>query len=120
MARHSIELSIKSAIVEFAGTDTVPAHLEGHGLLALWYQLGKYMARWGTPNDDNWGKHCEKLLSHMHEADPDGERYRYPADLKGQSFTVTLVDLEDLVMAHWHITTYCDGCVSMHAAGYRG
>jgi hypothetical protein len=111
---------LKVTIIEFATTDDVKPELGEHGLLQLWKQLCGYLKRWGVPADDDWGKHCHKLISHMHEADPDGERYRYPADRKGKPFETTSVEIEKLVEAHWHITTYCEGSASMHDAGYRG
>ena len=103
LARHSIELHLKDAILEFAKTDDVMPDLEGHGLMQLWNQFKDYMDRWGTPADDEWGVYIEKLMNHLHQHDPDGERFRYPENKKREPFGLTRVDLEDLVRAHWHI-----------------
>ncbi len=120
LARHSIELHLKDTILEYARTDDTPPDLGTHGLIQLWNQLRKYMERYGIPADDEWGVYCGKLLNHVHEVDPDGERFRYPAARDGASFELTRIELEGLVRAHWHITMYCDGCANMHAEGYHG
>jgi hypothetical protein len=120
LARHAVELALKSAILEFAETDDTPPKLTTHNLQALWEQLGEYMDRWGTGNKDQWGVHCGKLIAHMHESDPDGERFRYPSNLKGETFELTRLDLEELVRAEWHLTMYLDACCEMHADGFKG
>jgi hypothetical protein len=120
LARHSIELHLKDTIREYAKTDDMPADLGTHNLMWLWNQLGTYMERYGIPADDEWGVYCDKLLNHIHEVDPDGERFRYPTARDGAPFEITRVELEGLVRAHWHITMYCDGCANMHVGGYQG
>ena len=120
LARHSIELALKDAIIEFAKTDDVRPEIEGHGLMQLWNQLKEYMKRWGTSPDDEWSIYVGKLLNHLHHHDPDGERFHYPENKKRVPFEWTRVDLEDLVRAHRHVTMYCDGSMSMHAEGYQG
>jgi hypothetical protein len=120
LARHSIELSLKDTILEYASTDAVPAKIDGHGLMQLWNQLLGYLERWGVPGTDEWGVYCTKLLNHIHEADPDGERFRYPTAKDGKPFELTRVELDGLIRAQWHLTIYCDGCANMHADGYKG
>jgi|HubBroStandDraft_6_1064221.scaffolds.fasta_scaffold733641_2 hypothetical protein len=120
LARHSIELALKDTILEYAKTDPPPPDLGGHGLMQLWNQLLAYMDRYGLAANDEWGVYCGKLLNHIHEVDPDGERFRYPAARDGAPFELTRVELEGLVKAHWHVTMYCDGCANMHADGYHG
>lgn len=120
LARHSIELSLKATILEYAETDEKKPSLDGHGLLHLWNELGGYLERWGVPNSDEWGAHVHRLIGHLHESDPDGERYRYPSNRRGKEFKPTYVEIEGLIRAHWHITMYLDGCSEMRSAGYRG
>lgn len=101
-------------------TDEIASKLGTHSLQALWDQLGEYMSRWGVPNTDEWGVFCTKLIAHMHDVDPDGERFRYPSNRKGETFELTMLDVEELVRAEWHLTMYLDGCCEMHSAGFRG
>ena len=77
LARHSVELAIKSTIDEYAKTDEKKPDLAGHHLLELWDQLAGYMARWGVSADDNWGLIVRQQIAHMQEADPKGDRFRY-------------------------------------------
>lgn len=120
LARHSIELELKTAIFEYATTDGTPADLAGHDLVTLWDQLGAYMERWGVPAADDWGVNVAKLIADIHEADPRGDRFRYPLDIKGKPFEPTRVEIEGLIRAHSSVTTYLDACAEMHSEGYRG
>jgi hypothetical protein len=114
LARHSIELALKSTILEYAESDDTTPKLEGHDLIALWEQLSAYMDRWGSPTTDDWGIMVRKLISDIQDADPRGDRFRYPSDVKGKRFELTHVELEGLVRAHNSITSYLDGCATMH------
>jgi hypothetical protein len=69
LARHSIELALKSTILEYADSDETLPRLEGHDLIALWEQLAGYMDRWGSPATDDWGRMVRKLVSDIQEAD---------------------------------------------------
>jgi hypothetical protein len=120
LARHSVELAIKSTIDEYAKTDEKKADLAGHHLLELWDQLAGYMNRWGVSADDDWGLIVRQQIAHMQEADPKGDRFRYPLDIKGKPFELKWVEIEGLIRAHNSITTYLDGSATMHAEDYRG
>jgi hypothetical protein len=120
LARHSIELELKNIIVEFSATDDAPPELAGHNLVKLWEQLSGYMERWGVPATDDWGVNVAILIADLQEADPGGDRFRYPADIKGKPFEPTRVEVEGLIRAHNSITTYLDACGEMHSDGYRG
>ena len=89
--------------------------MEGHDLLALWKQLSGYMERWGSPTTDDWGIIVTKQIADIQEVDPRGDRFRYPADIKGNRFELTHVELEGLIRAHNSITSYLDGCATMHS-----
>jgi hypothetical protein len=112
LCRHSIELSIKAAIREYSEPQRRIA--EGHSLIQLWRELITLIdnADLGDGSDD-WTVYCEKLIKHIHDADPDGERFRYPSDKGGQVFELTRFELEGLAVAHWHIGMYCDGSIGM-------
>jgi hypothetical protein len=120
LARHSIELALKSTVLEYAETDDAIPKLDGHDLATLWDQLSAYMERWGSPTTDDWGVIVAKQIADIQEVDPKGDRLRYPTDVKGKRFELTHVELEGLVRAHSSITTYLDGCATMHSEGYRG
>jgi hypothetical protein len=120
LARHSVELALKGTILEYAETDSMSPKLGTHNLQALRDQLGEYLDRWGLPATDDWGEHCAKLIAHMHESDPDGERFRYPSNMKGETFELTRLDVEELIRAQWHITMYLDACCEMHSEGFKG
>ena len=119
LARHSLELNLKSALTEYGKTDDVEPNLNDHNLLKLWVQLVASMRRWGLALDDEWTAHCEKLLRHVHDVDPDGERFRYPMTTTGACFEVTEVDLEGLIQAYLFLELCCDCYVTMHVEGYK-
>jgi hypothetical protein len=116
LARHSIELALKGTILEYAD-DAKP---EGHDLVVLWKQLSANMEDWGCPATDDWGVIVSKQIADIQEVDPRGDRFRYPTDIKGKRFELTHVELEGLIRAHNSVTSYLDGCASMHSEGYRG
>jgi hypothetical protein len=120
LARHSIELELKSAIVEYSETDDTSPELAGHNLVALWKHLCGYMERWGVPANDDWGVNVAKAIADIQEADPRGDRFRYPLDIKCQPFEPSRVEIEGLIRAHNSVTTYLDACAEMHSEGYRG
>jgi len=113
LCRHSMELSIKWAIVEYAqSADEEPA-IAGHGLMQLWRELLRQLAKAGFHGPDQWTDYCGKLVQHIHEIDPDGERFRYPMNRAGVSFGYTEGDLRDLAVAQWHIGVFCDAVGEM-------
>jgi hypothetical protein len=120
LARHSIELALKSTILEYAETDSMPTKVDGHDLVSLWKQLLDYMERWGSPGTDDWGIIVARQIADIQEVDPKGDRFRYPTDIKGKRFELTHVELEGLIQAHSSITTYLDACATMHSECYRG
>jgi hypothetical protein len=120
LARHSVELALKAAILEYAETDKTEPKLGTHSLESLWVQLGEFMDRWGLGTKDDWGEYCGKLIAHMHDSDPDGERFRYPSNRQGKTFELTRLDVEQLIRAEWHLTMYLDACCEMHSEGFKG
>lgn len=113
LCRHSIELSIKRAIIEYAGYAGETPDLQGHSLARLWNELMRQVEAAGFRNDDLWTAHCGKLVRHLHDVDPDGERFRYPTNRSGAEFECTKVDVERLAVAHWHIGVLCDALGEM-------
>jgi hypothetical protein len=113
LCRHSMELSIKGAIVAYAESAGELPRIEGHGLAQLWNELMRQIQAAGFETDDEWTVYCGKLVQHLHEVDPDGERFRYPTSRKGVAFDFTRVELKELAVAHWHIGMLCDGAIGM-------
>lgn len=113
LCRHSIELSIKWAIIEHARSAGENPKIEGHSLIKLWRELLKQFELAGFPSDDDWTVYCGKLVEHIHNVDPDGERFRYPESRQGTPFGYTAVELKELAVAHWHIGMLCDGAGEM-------
>jgi hypothetical protein len=112
LCRHSIELSLKDTVREYS--DPPGRIAEGHNLLQLWRDLvGLVNAAGLGDGSDDWTIYCGKLISHIHDADPDGERFRYPSSKNGREFELTRIELEGLAVAHWHIGMYCEGTIAM-------
>jgi hypothetical protein len=88
----------------------------GHNLHLLWNELLKQIARGGFPVDDEWTWHCGRLIAHIHQFDPNGERFRYPENRMGSPFDLTRVEFGELLKAHWHIVNYCGAVTSMFDA----
>ena len=115
LARHSIELHLKDAIEHYGRCSTLEPELSSHNIARLWNHLQAQIQHAGFPTDDDWTRYCNKLVHHIHEVDPDGERFRYPSNVQGVEFEFTRVELEGLQKAHFHITGYCDAAASMVA-----
>jgi hypothetical protein len=114
LARHSMELYLKRVILgyqEYLG-DRADA-IDHHSLTKLWNTLVKLLAAAGAPTDDEYSKYCLKLLNHINQTDPDGEQFRYPHNKAGEEFKLAKVELEGLVKAHWHVSSYAEAMVDM-------
>src|SRR5580658_7708156 len=90
-----------------------PYSLDGHSLTGLWNQFKNLIKKSGFLNGDELTPYCEKLINHINESDPDGERFRYPSSKAGDVFAYTRIELEELVRAHYLITLYCGACGDM-------
>jgi hypothetical protein len=111
-AAHSMELNLKWAIKAYQTyLEDFSEKTDHHGLVKLWNSLIKLMKKAGAPTDDEYSKHCLRLLDHINKTDPDGEQFRYPHDKEGEAFELAKVDLEELVKAHYLIGEYAEGAV---------
>jgi hypothetical protein len=113
LCRHSMELSIKQTIVVYAESAGEAPLIEGHSLAQLWNELLRQIKAAGFEIDDEWTVYYGNLVQHLHDVDPDGERFRYPTSRKGVAFNYTEVDLRGLAVAHWHVGVLCDGAIGM-------
>ncbi|MFV1919592.1 hypothetical protein VPH46_09230 [Sphingomonas sp. MJ1 (PH-R8)] len=106
--RQSVELAIKSTILDLAGKiEGRP----GHDLQALFKQLLDIRAAEGLVDDDALAKNVKAMIALVQSFDPDADRFRYPTGRGGKAYEGVAVDLDALFQAHWIITTWCEGAV---------
>ncbi len=114
LARHAAELHLKDVIREFSAVNGTPDIASNeHRLVPLWTRATAQILAAGYPVDDDWSLHVGKLIQHMHDFDPSGQRFRYPEDNTGKQFARTLVELKDLGGAHAAITLWCEAAIDM-------
>src|ERR1043166_4271146 len=68
--------------------------------------MTKLLEQPGYSTNNEYGEYFVKLLTHIHEADPDGERYRYPHDKKGAALRVhedRIGRIGESPLAHRHL-----------------
>lgn len=106
--RQSVELTIKSAILELTGEIR---GAPGHDLEKLFLQLLDIRAAEGHRDDDDLARNVQAMILLVQELDPSADRFRYPADRGGRPHLGLAVDLDELFQAHWIITTWCEGAV---------
>lgn len=114
LARHSAELHLKEVIQDYcAATGNLYDAAGIHSLVSLWNRVTKLMP---IVPEDEWSAHVGRLIQHMHDFDPDGQRFRYPENNDGVPFLHTRVELEQLANAHGTITLWCEGAMDMLSA----
>lgn len=119
LARHAAELNLKGVIQQYSAVNG-PLDLasDEHRLVKLWERAKQHVAQAGCPTDDAWSNHCGKLIKHLHDMDPNGQRFRYPGDNNGKPFEYTRVEFQELAKAHAHITLWCDAATeTLHESG---
>ena len=113
LARHSIELHLKLAIDEYVEYTGRSVEASGQQLVPLWNELKRQFELAGMPDLDEWGRHCERLIAHIHDIDPDGESFRYPTHLGDKTFNSAHIELEGLKKAHRNIVLYCEASLNL-------
>jgi hypothetical protein len=106
--RQSVELAIKSAILDLSGEIRGNP---GHNLEKLFQQLLDIRADEGCEDDDDLANNVRSMIAQAQSFDPFADRFRYPADHAGKPYVGVAVDLDELFRAHWVITTWCEGAV---------
>jgi hypothetical protein len=104
--RQSVELALKTAIIEIAGEIT---DSPGHDLEVLFAQLLGARAELGYSDDDDLAQSVRAMVSLAQSVDPFADRFRYPTAKGGKPFEGVNADLDELFQAHWIIVTYCEG-----------
>jgi hypothetical protein len=106
--RQSIELTLKSCILEIDGSlDKRYAHK----LQDLFEKLKTLSTSGGLNNDDDLTRNVQEMISFTQSFDPYADRFRYPTNKQGDAYQGIDIDLEKLFQAHWIIVTYCEGTV---------
>ena len=109
LARHAAELHLKEVIQDYCTASGVPYDAAGvHSLMTLWNRATNLVR---IPLEDEWSAHVGRLIQHMHDFDPNGQRFRYPDDNDGEPFQHTRVELVSLADAHATITLWCEGAI---------
>lgn len=106
--RQSVELALKSAILELAGSITGDPR---HNLSKLFDQLLRVRADLGSDDDDDLAKQVHAMLAEIQLADPFADRFRYPTAARGAPYPGISADLDKLYQAHWTVVTWCEGAV---------
>ncbi|WP_445678473.1 hypothetical protein [Radicibacter daui] len=106
--RQSVELAIKSAILNLAGE---MRGNPGHNLEKLFQRLLEIRAAEDCQDDDGLAQNVRSMIAQVQSFDPLSDRFRYPADRDGRPYVGVEVDLDELFKAHWIITTWCEGAV---------
>ncbi len=101
--RQSLELAIKSMIVELAGTISGNP---GYNLQRLFQQLLDNRAADGYSDDDDLARNVRVMIDQVQEFDPFADRFRYPADRGEKPYGGIAIDLNELFQAHWIFTTW--------------
>lgn len=104
--RQSVELSIKAAISEIAGTLDLKL---GHDLDRLLDALLDARSELGHQDDDEHTASVREMIAVVQSFDPSADRFRYPANRNGKAFEGVTADLDELFQAHWIVTTWCEG-----------
>ena len=104
--RQSVELAMKSTILDLAGRISGNP---GHNLQTLFRQLLELRAAEGCQDDDDLARNVTAMISDVQAFDPFADRFRYPADRGGEPYKGVDIDLDKLFQAHWIITTWCEG-----------
>jgi len=108
LCRHSVELSIRSAMKDLHEAGFSCEEMSGHNLLALWEKFQSALKNTNLiENDDEWSEYCGRLIKHIHDFDPRGENFRYPVRKNGIPFSSADIEISHLIKAHFKIYGYC-------------
>lgn len=109
--RQSIELNLKSAIIEIGGDLNENS---GHDLIKLFKKLVELSSEQGLCNDDGHTQSVQKMIEFTQSFDRFSDRFRYPSNKHGEPYKPISIDLDKLFQAHFIIVSYCVGtCVEL-------
>lgn len=104
--RHSVELSIKSALRYI--NRGLPKKLN-HDIVTLFDELVKCTEAVGVSCDDKLTHEVANLIREFASFDPHADRYRYPRSKDGKPREGIAIDLEKLYKSHSLILCWCQG-----------
>jgi HEPN domain-containing protein len=107
--RQSIELTLKSCILEIGGSLD---KRYGHKLQDLFEEFKTLSTNGGLNNNDDLTRNVQEMIAFTQSFDPYADRFRYPTNKQGDAYKGINIDLEKLFKAHWIIVTYCEGAVA--------
>lgn len=108
--RQSVELALKSAIVEVSGISS-PALKHGHRLPGLLVELVQLLKAEGIPVEDELSRQIKEMIDCVYSVDPAADRFRYPSDIKNTPYIGVSADLLQLYQSHQIIITWCEGII---------
>jgi hypothetical protein len=106
--RQSIELTLKSCILEIGGSLDKK---DNHKIKNLFEKLKTLSTNGGLNNDDDLTRNVQEMISFTQSFDPYADRFRYPTNKQGAAYQGIDIDLDKLFQVHWIIVTYCEGTV---------
>jgi len=106
--RQSVELAIKATIMEMVGEIRIKA---SHDIQKLFEHLVAIISASSPYAEDDYTDKVRQMIILVQSFDPFADRFRYPTNGGGVAFDGVEADLDELYMAHWIITTWCEGAV---------
>jgi hypothetical protein len=114
LARHSMELALKAALIECNKVYGASLATDKHGLVVLYDRLNDFLTSCGLiEKDDPWADYARKVLVHIDKVDRASMIFRYPTDRTGNPFGTFDIDIEELIIAHENVTLLADVTVTV-------
>lgn len=118
--RHSIELMLKEFVFQLNAqnlidSDKAKAALSGHNLHKLWNLVKPVIIANNPKGNPEIPKNAEIILRDLHDADPDGQTFRYATSTNGNVTSDTYPDHVDLKRIHAGVSAlhaFLSGCLS--------
>jgi hypothetical protein len=120
--RQYVELTLKCllSMIPYDGAERALGEFpNGHCVWQLWEPVREYLEKWSPHDRDR--AHVDDVIRQLHEADPNGDGFRYPVSSKRRDRKTTLtkvpaqVDLGKLDRSMRKTANYLDGTVLMLA-----
>jgi hypothetical protein len=115
--RQSLELRLKSLLVDFGPAAGEAPEFRTHDLKALWSKFKRVVAFFQSdlqPSDDEAFRAAEAVIEEFDTVDPGSDAFRFAHDTKGRSVKLALseVDLANLrqIMSNLHNFLECVAC----------
>lgn len=118
--RHSIELVLKEFVIQLNDQNLIDPSkaktaLSGHNLCKLWNLIKPTILANNPKGDPKIPKNAEIILHDLHNADQNGQMFRYPTNTEGKATSETYPDFVDLKRIHAGLSglhAFLSGCLS--------